>query len=157
MRGIPGRLVGTARPCGRGAALVEFTLVLVVLLVIVAGVVEFGRTLWYYDALAKGTRDAARYLSTQPPGSLNAELATARDLVEAAAESANVPSFVANDLTVPVTCSPACTAATVDTVTVRVEYPMTIGAWIPFLPAGDQRDPFIAVTLRPSTTMRYMW
>ena len=46
-----------------GVAAVEFALLLFLLLILVAGIVEFGRAFWYYDALAKATRDGARFLS----------------------------------------------------------------------------------------------
>ena len=51
----------------RGAALVEFAIVLVPLIVLVMGVAEFGHAIWQYEALTKSTRNAARYLSTYLP------------------------------------------------------------------------------------------
>ncbi|MDI1244349.1 MAG: pilus assembly protein, partial [Rhodoferax sp.] len=50
------------RPLQTGAVAVEFAFVIVVLLLIMAGLVEFGRTFWYADALTKATRDGARLL-----------------------------------------------------------------------------------------------
>lgn len=47
----------------RGAAMVEFAIVVVPLLLLALGVAEFGRALYQYEALTKSTRDAARYLS----------------------------------------------------------------------------------------------
>lgn len=47
----------------RGAAMVEFAIVVVPLLLLVMGVAEFGRALYQYEALTKATRDATRYLS----------------------------------------------------------------------------------------------
>lgn len=55
------------RKQARGAALVEFAIVLIPLVVLVMGVAEFGHAIWQYEALTKGTRDAARYLSTYLP------------------------------------------------------------------------------------------
>jgi len=43
----------------RGAAVVEFAIVLTLMLLITAGIFEFGRAFEYYDALAKATRDGA--------------------------------------------------------------------------------------------------
>lgn len=155
-----------SRPARRthcaGAAAVEFALILGILMLIVAGTVEIGRALWYYDALAKGTRDAARYLSTVPAADLAARLALADDIVAAAAETANIPNSAA------VVVSPRCDApaaascagvlaAEVSTVTVSASYAMDVGAWIPFVPAGGREDSFWTVTLQPRTTMPYMW
>ena len=51
-----------------GAILVELALLLVPLLVLVFGITEFGRAVYQYNALAKGVRDGARYLSPFEPG-----------------------------------------------------------------------------------------
>lgn len=145
----------------RGAAAVEFALVLFVLMLVVAGIVEIGRALWYYDALSKGTRDAARYLSTVPAAELNASLDEARSIVLASGETARVQDLLDNQITARcdapaiATCS-GVVASQVTTVTVSVSYPMTLGEWVPFLPAGGGASSF-AITLQPHTTMRYMW
>jgi Flp pilus assembly protein TadG len=47
----------------RGAALVEFTLILPFLLSIVFGMAEFGRFVYQYQLVLEGLRDAGRYLS----------------------------------------------------------------------------------------------
>ncbi|MBC8746945.1 MULTISPECIES: TadE/TadG family type IV pilus assembly protein [Paraburkholderia] len=51
----------------RGVAAVEFALVLIPLVLLVAGVSEFGRAIYQYEALTKSTRNAARYLSEYLP------------------------------------------------------------------------------------------
>jgi Flp pilus assembly protein TadG len=51
-----------------GVALVEFALVLPLLLLLTFIVTEYGRALYQYNVLTKSVRDAARYLSTQNPG-----------------------------------------------------------------------------------------
>lgn len=56
----------------RGAAMLEFAITSIPLLMIVFGITEFGRAIFLYDTLAKSARDAARYLSTQAPGDANA-------------------------------------------------------------------------------------
>ena len=48
--------------------MLEFALLLPLLLLILFGITEFSRALFEYDTLAKTTRDACRYLSTQAPG-----------------------------------------------------------------------------------------
>ncbi len=143
----------------RGVAAVEFALVIIPLLLIVAGIIEFGRAFWYYDALAKSTRDAARYVSNTrvnpaPPALAvdNSVKDAAKAMVLASVNAANVPSFSINY--VDVTCNPA-DCITPDYVTVRiVNYPITIGGWIPIIiPSGAQTW---NTTLSPATTMRYM-
>ena len=47
-----------------GTQMIEFALVFPVLLLLFAGTVELGRLFYTYTTLAKGTRAAARYLST---------------------------------------------------------------------------------------------
>lgn len=53
----------------RGVALVELAIMLSLLLAITFAVTEFGRAIYTYNTLAKATRDATRYLSTQAAGS----------------------------------------------------------------------------------------
>lgn len=51
--------------CESGTQMIEFALVFPMLLVLFAGTTELGRLFYQYTTLAKGTRTAARYLSTQ--------------------------------------------------------------------------------------------
>jgi Flp pilus assembly protein TadG len=51
-----------------GVALVEFALILPFLLLLTFLATEFGRAMYQYNALTKSARDAARYLTTQMPG-----------------------------------------------------------------------------------------
>ena len=51
----------------RGMVAVEFALLLVPLLIILAGITEFGRAMYYYNTVAKAARDATRLMSTQAP------------------------------------------------------------------------------------------
>lgn len=145
----------------RGAAAVELVLVMTVLLLLAAGIVEFGRALWYYDALAKGTRDAARYMTTVPVAQLKDSRDEAQAIVVAAGTNARVPDVATGNVTVacdapaPANCG-APLASDVGTITVSVSYPMVLGEWIPFVPAGQDASSF-AITLSPHTTMRYMW
>ncbi len=139
----------------RGAVAVEFALLIIPLLMIVTGIIEFGRTFWYYDALVKSTRDSARFLSSSrvsPALALDVALNDqARTMVMNAATLAQVPNFTIDD--VAVECDPGCDAPIY--VTVRIDaYQVTIGGWIPvFLPTGATTW---SSTLSPYTTMRYM-
>lgn len=140
----------------QGAAVVEFALLLTLLLMIVAGIIEFGRTFWYYDALTKATRDGARFLSNSraesyPPAIDDTLKEKAKAMVVQAATAARVPSFSEADVD-DVDCNPNCDTPTY--VTVRINaYKVTIGDWIPFVSLVSA--PW-EVTLSPSTTMRYM-
>lgn len=49
-----------------GTQMIEFALVFPVLMLLFAGTVELGRLFYTYTTLSKGTRAAARYLSTVP-------------------------------------------------------------------------------------------
>jgi Flp pilus assembly protein TadG len=61
-----------------GTALVEFALVLPLLLILTFITTEFSRALYQYNTLTKTVRDAARYLSTQNPGT---KITEAKNLV----------------------------------------------------------------------------
>jgi Flp pilus assembly protein TadG len=54
----------------KGVAAVELALILVLMLVLCFGIVEVGRSLYYYNGLVKATRSAARYLTTKDLNSL---------------------------------------------------------------------------------------
>jgi Flp pilus assembly protein TadG len=61
-----------------GVALIELALIIPMLLIMTFITTEFGRALYQYNTLTKSVRDAARYLSMQPPGT---KIAEARNLV----------------------------------------------------------------------------
>src|SRR3989441_7028931 len=88
----------------RGAAVVEFAIVLTLMLLITAGIFEFGRAFQYYDALAKATRDGARLMSAAPQATINnVALVNAKNLVVTEANAANLsPNLTTAD--VVVTC-----------------------------------------------------
>lgn len=144
----------------RGVAAVEFALVIIMMLLLVAGVVEFGRVFWHYDALAKATRDAARTLSTWPKATVaSAGVAAARNLavvnanaaaLSPALETGQVQVECLNAAFAPVPCVDGTAPANVRA---RVTgYAIAIGAWVPFIGVAGMGTP----TLAPHTTMRYM-
>lgn len=51
-----------------GSAAVELAILLIPMVVMVFGMTELGRAVYYYNGLVSSTRDAARYLSTVAPG-----------------------------------------------------------------------------------------
>lgn len=62
----------------RGVAAVEFAILLIPLVLLTFGITEYGRAMYQYNALAKSTRNAARYLSEYAAGT---EIGPATDLV----------------------------------------------------------------------------
>lgn len=60
MRAIHRRCVGLAS--------IELVLLIPLLVLLAFGITEGGRAVYQYDTIAKSVRDAARYLSTLPPG-----------------------------------------------------------------------------------------
>ncbi|HEV8554592.1 MAG TPA: TadE family protein [Casimicrobiaceae bacterium] len=140
----------------RGAAVVEFAIVLTLMLLITAGIFEFGRAFQYYDALSKATRNGARLMSAAPKATISSVAVNdAKNLVVAAANAANLkPLLTAAD--VVVTCTPAaCADGTAPTdVEVSISgYTITIGGVMPFISGTTS---YTGVPLAPHTTMRYM-
>ena len=140
----------------RGAAIVEFAIVLSLMLLITAGIFEFGRAFQYYDALAKATRDGARYMSAAPKATINSvAVSDAKNLVVNAANAANVAP-VLTIAEVVVTCTPAACADGTAPADVEVSitgYSINIGGVMPFVSGTTS---YSGVTLAPHTTMRYM-
>lgn len=131
----------------RGAVAVEFALVIVPLLLIVGGTIEFGRVFWYYDALSKATRDGARYLSMV---GFPLDTVSTKTLVKAEANAAGLSSFVVGN--VNITCDPNCTNPV--HVTVTASYAVRLGEWLPLSYSGGGSG--VDLVLQPQTTMRYM-
>ena len=151
----------------KGAAAVEFGIVLVFLILVLAGIVEFGRAFWYYDALSKATRDGARMLSVADKAtfSTGSFIGDAKDRVVANANAANLKPPLAFDQ-VTVTCLDAsfgaigCGSGGSAPENVRVAitgYQIDIGGMVPFLSStGGPSTTYTGVALAPYTTMRFM-
>ncbi len=148
----------------RGVAAVEFALVLIFLLLVVAGIIEFGRAFWYLDAMTRATRDGARYLSSVQANQIGSVgVPTAQALVVSEANA----SWLSPPLTtgqVSVTCNPgSCQDVTAGSgvkpvyVTVAITgYAITVGGMIPFFSPAYNGSASYTGVLAPSTTMRYM-
>lgn len=107
----------------RGVALVELALVIPFLLLLTFLTTEFGRAMYEYNAVAKSTRDAVRYLSFKTPGT---HITEARNLI-VYGNTAGTGTPLARGLTLAnVPAASCCTWQTtgsnpvVNTVTVRV-------------------------------------
>lgn len=144
-----------------GVAAIELALLLIPLLLIVAGVIEFGRTFWYYDALTKATRDGVRLMSMADKNTITGTKSEAEELVVAAANNAMVsPPLETENVTVECLNASYAAQACIDgaaPANVRVtivNFNVTIGDWIPFVTSNGA--PPWGTTLSPSTTMRYL-
>lgn len=155
------RLLRSAARGQRGVAAVEFALVLFVLMVLVSGTVEIGRTIWYFNSLSKSTRDGARLLSMTPVAALSGGVASARNLVVASASAAGVPDLTAAHVEVsclnsgfaPVACVDGTRPANVKVAIVG--YSTVIGGWIRLFDASGGASSS-DTALAPHTTMRYV-
>ena len=150
----------TQRAHQRGAVAVELAIVAVVMLLIVAGAIGFGRAYWYADALTKATRDGARLLTTWPKATIESKgMAAAQTLSLNAANAANItPALTTSNVVVECLSSAFNVVLCVDetapaNVRVRITaVSLNLSEWFPFV--GGQA--FGSVGLSPATTMRYM-
>lgn len=147
----------------KGVVAVEMALVMVILLLMVAGTIGFGRAFWYADALTKATRDSARLLSTWKVSSIQSTgVAAAQTIVLNSATAANIsPSLGTGN--VRVECldinfsSVACADGTAP-INVRVSitgFTVNLGSWFPFISTTGLIN-YNLISLTPHTTMRYM-
>lgn len=157
----------------RGVAVVEFAMVLPVLLLVIAGLAEFGRMIWYYDALAKATRDGARSLSmvtsAQWKDSVSRSLAvsTAQDLVVNAAGAANLPNLIRDNVQVQcdngsgfsdncITSNNAKDPLPTYMRVAIINYGVDLGNLFPIITTERDAWSVTTVNLRPYTVMPYM-
>ncbi len=99
----------------RGAAAVEFALVLPILLVLALGIVEFGRAFQVQATLAAAAREGARVLALQ------GDEAAVEAAVQSVSTSLN-PGLTADDIDVlPISCDGALAGTNA---TVTIDYPM---------------------------------
>ena len=148
----------------KGVAVVEFGLVIILLLMIVGAIIEFGRVFWYYDALTKATRDGARFMSKSDKAIIaSTEVNAARDLVVGAVNAARVsPSLTTANVRVEclnaaysvVTCVDGTAPENVRVTIINFE--VVIGGLMPLFVATGGLADYDAVTLAPHTTMRYL-
>lgn len=151
------------RASARGAVAVELTIVTLLLTLIVAGAIGFGRVFWYADALTKATRDGARLMSSWPSATISSSgVGAAQAMVVAMVNAARVsPQITAADVTVECLNNTFNDVGCVDgtspaNVRVRISgFNVTIGEWLPFIGSDGLLD-FGTIGLTPHTTMRYM-
>ncbi len=146
-----------------GAAAVELAIMLPLIMMMLAGITEFSRAFWYYNALDKATRDAARYLSAIPTVEMatvatrTARLATARTLVVSAVTGPGsaLVSPAITPANVSIVCQPVVSCVTPTSITVSVTgFTIGLGSLIPFVLV--EGGSFGEIPLTPSTTMPFM-
>jgi hypothetical protein len=145
----------------KGAVAVEMACISVVMFLLFAGLFEFSRAFWYYNALDKATRDAARFISALPTvtitnsTTIGPALSTATDLALITANGANVsPVLTASNIEIKCDLA-SCTGIKPENITVRiVNFSVKLGGIVPFISVAG--GGYGNATLSPSTTMRYM-
>lgn len=149
-----------------GSQIIEMAIVFPILLLLFAGATEIGRMYHNYTTLSKGTRTAARYLSTSKnltssdQAVVAAEETAAKNLVLCGSKDGcggqgqpevSVYGLTASNITI--TKPAAASSATVQYVTVSItDYSYTPVVFNLSAMIGSS----INFTLAPTTTMRYM-
>lgn len=141
-----------------GAVAVEFAFVIVILLLVMAGMVEFGRIFWYADALTKATRDGARMMSSWVASDIGNGITKAKlHVIEVAAAAHVSPALGVANVVVRCDGTVDCAAGgTPNNVTVSIDnFDIVLGEWFPFIGTNGLIS-LGEVSLTPHTTMRYM-
>lgn len=123
----------------RGVTAVEFALVASAFFILLIGIMEMGRVLFYWNTTAEVTR-------------LGARLAVVCDKDDADVKARMIalfPTLSATDISLDY--QPAgCTAATCETVTVSIAPGVPINTFIPFVPLNLTMPPFVTTLTRES-------
>lgn len=87
-----------------GQALVEFSLTIVLLLIVLIGIIEFGRIVWLYDTLSNLTREIARYTiavqhQREPTGTITTSSTILGDVVPRSAAGLDAQYLAPGTLT----------------------------------------------------------
>jgi Flp pilus assembly protein TadG len=141
----------------QGVSLIETAIIVPILLVLFAGVAEFGRYFYEYSTLAKASRVGARYLASKSVTSNVADYKGIAKNIIVYGNAAGSGSPILDGLTtdnVEVTYDGG-PAGVPDTVTVKIiDYPH-----VPLFDLGallNIDDLSLAVNVAPSVTMRYL-
>lgn len=112
----------TRRNPDRGAAAVEFALVVPLLILLILGIAEFGKAYYLQTTISAAAREAARVMALANDPSPTVNLGAARAAAKSAASNLGL-----TDAQITVTPS-TCVTNSADptaTVTVKVSYPLT--------------------------------
>lgn len=134
----------------RGQSLVEFAISLTVILILLAGAVDFGIGLFHYIAMRDAAQEGALYGSMNPPetgGTYNcghAQVTNICSRIQNAAGDSGIIQNIYNESTVTVAAPDACEGNGI-TVTFEYDYPISM----PFIEAFIGSD---HITLRARVT-----
>lgn len=129
----------SARRAQRGATAIEFALVASAFLVLLIGIMEMGRVLFYWNTAAEVTR-------------LGARIAVVCDKDDAdirARMIALFPTLATADISLDYQPS-GCSAATCETATVSIAPGVQINTFIPFVPLNLTMPAFVTTLTRES-------
>jgi Flp pilus assembly protein TadG len=137
------------RVSDRAAAMVEFAIVLPVLLLIVFGIVDFGRALYTLNDLTAAAREGARKAAVQLPDPTTAAVqSTVKSTVRAYVIAFGGDSLKDSDINV--TYNPSTAIATLQSINVQiVSYPFK-----PITPLAGMIG-MGTITMSPSATFRW--
>lgn len=124
------RLRTLSRRHQAGAAVLEFAVLMIVLVTMMLFTAEYGRLMMQYETLVKSARAAARYASTQPPGT-NTLQAQCLAISGSTSVSAGACSTTTPLLTGLTTSNVAITAGTLDATTATVKVRISGLAYTP--------------------------
>ncbi len=137
MIGIRRQLIGHRR----GQSIVEFAIVFPLFLLLVMMIVDFGRAIWYYNAISNGAREGARYAIINSPDRTDAVI---KQFVRE--KAVGVPLVDAD-----ITITPAVTRTPMDPVEVSVSFQFT-----PITPlVGDLIGGGVTLESSSSMTVEY--
>jgi Flp pilus assembly protein TadG len=138
-----GRAVARFARRDGGAAAVELALVAPVLLILVFGVIDFGRALFTMNVLTAAMREGARRGASSGINSSAPDLATACSVAQA---------YVSNALSVTLTCSSSGTCPTTTANTICASYSSPLITLR--MPGGYTFTPAAGFFSRMGTTLR---
>jgi Flp pilus assembly protein TadG len=163
MMALPGQKASACRPTRqRGVAIVEFTIVLPILVVLILVVAEIGRVFLHYNTLTRAARDSARYVASNALNgasqSINvsttaAVYSEAQNLVAYGHVSSSGSSLLTGLVPADVTISNPVGTSDI-TVNVTYVYRPMLGAVLPGLFYGT--DLATAYPLQAQVTMRVL-
>lgn len=131
-----------ARHAERGAAVLEFSIVSVMLMTLMFGIIDFGRGLYAYSMVMNGARLGARYAIVRGAGCGSADCPATGDSIQTFVRSQS-PLVNPNDITVTATwpgTNSTCTATSAPynasgcLVSVQVNYRFQF--MMPLIPSG---------------------
>jgi Flp pilus assembly protein TadG len=130
-----------------GIALLEFALFVSVLLMLVFGIIDFGRALFTANNLVAAAREGARYGAALPDPQLALDAICQRAVTIMPRIDRMPPNCTEHVL---VTCVPNCSTGQLQSVKVDINYPFTWVTRLPWLLGQPMRD-----RLHASATFRW--